>query len=182
MMRRIANLVVLLIGGGLLAGMLATVPDYNSAVQPFTTRVAAGEVAAGRLFSARFLDARTATEIAFERYGQTVLRETGGLFLIADFEVSDVRRSTRIEARWQGSSGREYSASKRFNWAPGDLETRWFQPGLTDRARAIFELPEDEIAGGRLILSTPAKPVLDSALYLDGVPVSATLPRLRLEQ
>ncbi len=174
------NLAVLLAGAALLGGMMATAPGYDSTIRPFAIHAAPGEWADGRVFDARFLGGQLTREIGFQRYGQDIIRDSNGVFLIADFEVSGVTASTRVAAVWRGGSGRDYLASGRFDGAPGLLAERWFQPGLTDQTQAIFELPEDEVQGGTLILTRLLDPALDSALYLEPQGIAAVTPRQEL--
>ena len=166
-MRFVANSAVLLTGAFLLGVMMTTAPDYNSVVRPFPSRASAGEIADGRVFDARFLGGRLAHRIEFERYGRQIGRDSEGVFLIADFEVSGVTASTLIAARWKGASGRDYAASARLNDAPNMLQLRFFQPGLTGKAFAVFELPEDEVSGGKLVLSRRGMTIFDSELHLE---------------
>lgn len=179
-MIRAADMATVLAGAVLLGAMMASAPDYNSVFQPFPAHAAPGEAADGRLFDARFLGGRLAQQVAFERYGTPITRDSAGLFLIADFEVSNVTASTRIAATWRGASGRDYAATGRVEGAPGGLEARWFQPGLTDRAFAVFELPEDEVPGGRLVLTAPGVTILDSALDLQAPPLPGPQPLARI--
>lgn len=180
-MIRAADIATVLAGAALLVPMMASAPDYNSVFRPFPAHAAPGETADGRLFDARFLGGRLARQLAFERYGTLITRDSAGLFLIADFEVSNVAASTRIAATWRGASGRDYAATGRVEGAPGGLETRWFQPGLTDRAFTVFELPEGEVPGGRLVLTAPGVTILDSALQLQAPPLPDPQPLARIE-
>lgn len=163
-MKRPAQLLVLVVGIALLGAMMATMPDYNRVFQPFRITASEGEIAGGRLFSARFLDWETAGKITFENYGRNVERDTQGIFLIAHFEISEVQRSIGVAAVWEGRSGRHYMETGRAEGAPGALDDRQFQPGLVSRPHAVFELPPDEIAGGRLLLSQKWLNVMDSEL------------------
>lgn len=181
MMAKASDLAIFVAGGALLGVMMTTAPDYNSVFTPFATHAPAGEIADGRLFDARFLGARPVQRITFDRLGKEVTRDTTGIFLIADFEVSGVTSSTRIAAGWKGPSGRLYKASTRFDYAPNTVDERSFQPGLTDRSFAIFELPEDEVSGGQLVLSARIMADLDSALYLDSSNIAPTSALIRLD-
>ncbi|UFM64765.1 hypothetical protein LOS78_13885 [Paracoccus sp. MA] len=165
-MTRAGRVLIVLAGAALLGAMMQSAPDYDSTVQPFRSPVAAGETGEARSFRARFTGMRLAERIAFRRYGRDLVRDSDGLFLIAEIEAEARLASQRLDAVWQGASGRRYALSHRAEDIPRGLESRWFQPGLTDRAIAVFELPEDEVAGGALVLTGSASAVFDSALHL----------------
>ncbi|WP_313349410.1 hypothetical protein [Paracoccus sp. (in: a-proteobacteria)] len=165
-MIRAASIVTLLSGGALLGAMMQTAPDYNSVIQPFRSDVAAEEMGEARSFRASFTTVRLADRIAFSRYGSDLVRDTGGVFLIAEIEAEATIASQRLDAYWRGASGRNYALSWRARDVPNGLDSRWLQPGLTDRGIAIFELPPDEVTGGELVLTNSFTAILDSALHL----------------
>ncbi|KXF74683.1 hypothetical protein ATN84_22575 [Paramesorhizobium deserti] len=181
-MIRPANIAIVLVGGALLGVMMQTAPDYNSVVQPFRSHLATGETGEARSFRARFTGARLAERIAFRRFGRDLVRDTDGVFLIAEIEAEATVASQQIGATWRGASGRDYALSRRAQGIPTGLDSRWFQPGLTDRAIAVFELPEDEIAGGEMVLTNSFNAVFDSALHLAPPPLPADkLPLVRID-
>lgn len=174
-MRVVPNAISVIFGAGLLALMLATLPDYASTIRPFVIDAGTNGKAEGRLFDARFTGWQIAKKLAFEQSGEQVERDTAERFLIGEVEVTGKAKSTLAEAVWQGASGRKYAATKRASNAPRSLDTNWLQPGLTDKRRVVFELPEDEISGGKLILSSGGSQAFDSALHLAP---PATMPSL----
>jgi len=163
---RVRKALPLLLGACALGAMMITTPDFNSVFQPFRTTAQSGAIAQGRLHAARFSDWQTADKLSFDRYGTTVTRNTQGVFLIVDFDVSNIRESVRLSATWQGRSGRKYTQTARANGAPSTLDTRQFHPGLDDQGRAVFELPNDEVEGGKLLLTRKGPNILDSELAL----------------
>ncbi|WJS86940.1 hypothetical protein [Paracoccus sp. TOH] len=165
-MIRARRILIVLAGAALLGAMMQTVPDHNSVVQPFRSAVAAGGTGEARSFRARFTGLRLADRIAFRRFGRDLVRDSNGLFLIADIEAEARLASLQLDAVWQGASGRRYALSHRAEDIPRGLESRWFQPGLINRAIAVFELPEDEVAGGALVLTSGFTAAFDSALHL----------------
>lgn len=150
----------------LLAGMMLTNPDYNSAVRPFEIEVAPGETGQTRLIGGRIEGWRTADAITFPASGKPVRRDTQGIFLIVDLRLHGTTESTMLQATWLGTSGRRYAATKRISGAFLQIQDLWLQPGLTSRAIAIFELPADEIPDGALLLSDRIDAPLDGRLHL----------------
>ncbi|AGT09158.1 DUF4352 domain-containing protein [Paracoccus aminophilus] len=170
-----------LCSAALLGGMMLTEPDYNSVFRPFVTHVAASETGETRLFAARFTGWQTAESIDVASLGQELHRDTEGRFLIVDLELTGTISSTSLAASWQGASGRRYDTTKRISSFARDLRALTIQPGLQNKAVAVFELPADEIAGGRLILEARFDPPLEGTLHLappGPVPADAAVVRL----
>ena len=155
-----------LLGACILGILMTTTPSFDSVFQPIRNTVPGGALAQGRLYDARFIGWQTADQLSFDRYGTTITRGTQGIFLIVDAAILNAHESLRLAATWQGRSGRYYAQTTRADDAPSTLNTRQFHPGLDDQARAVFELPRDEIAGGTLLLTRKGLNTLDSELAL----------------
>jgi hypothetical protein len=165
-MIRLPPLLIALAGAALLAGMMLTNPDYNSAVRPFESRVSPGEAGQTRLIDGRIEGWRTADVIAFLRFGSMLRRDTQGVFLIVDLKLSGTTESTQLRATWIGASGRRYDSTARIDGAFLLIQDLWLQPGLESTAMAIFELPPDEIPGGAILLADRIAAPLDGQLRL----------------
>lgn len=181
-MKHLANLVAALLGAGFLGAIMNTLPDYNSSFQPFGVHADENGVGQGRLFKAKLVGLRSAGAISYAAFGTDVVRDTSATFLVAELSIGAHKESRQIEAIWLGATGRQYSQTIRIENVPHTLLSAWFQPGLEDTALAVFELPDDEIAGGTLALLARGDPILDSAVHFTAPP---TLPEkqdlLRLE-
>ncbi|OQM74179.1 hypothetical protein [Manganibacter manganicus] len=172
-MNTFGSLVTVLLGGSALATMVSTVPDYNSSFQPFALFADEGGTGQGRQFTAELIGFRRAGTISYAQFGQDVTRDTSATFLVVDLSVTAQSESQRLIPIWLGATGRQYHQSARLEDAPRILSEATFQPGLTDRTVAIFEVPEDEIIGGQLGILPRAWTVLDNAVHYAG---PATLP------
>jgi hypothetical protein len=166
-MSHLANLLVVLIGGGLLGFMMNTLPDYNSSFQPFSVHADTNGVGQGRLFTAEMTELETARAISYAHHDAEIVRDTSAIFLVAKLAITARQESQQIEAIWLGATGRQYNHSMRLEDAPRALPSLWFQPGLNGKAHAMFELPKDEISGGRLVLMASGNPIMDSAVYFE---------------
>ena len=177
-----ANLVPVLLGGAALATMVSTVPDYNTSFQPFAVVADEHGSGQGRNFAAELIGFRRADAISYTQFGQEVTRDTSATFLVVDLSVTAQSESQRLFPMWLGATGRQYQQSARVEDAPRVLSEATFQPGLTDRTVVIFEVPEDEIIGGKLGLLPSGSLILDSDWHFAG---PATMPdrqaMLRLE-
>ena len=93
-----------------------------------------------------------------------------------DMGFSTTLRVSTTRARDSSSKPADASLAPPFSSAR-------FEPLLNDRALAVFELPDDEIVGGRLVLMARGSLIMDSTVYFAA---PATLPErqpmLRLEQ
>src|SRR5690606_36708441 len=132
-----------LLGTCILGFFMSTSPSFDDMFKPMRSTSPAGAIAQGRLHDARLVGWQTADQLSFKRYGTTITRDTQGVFLIVDTAILNTRESLSLTATWQGRSGRYYAQTTRANGAPSTLDVRQFHPGLDDRARAVFELPED---------------------------------------
>jgi hypothetical protein len=182
-MSHLVNLVAVLFGGAMLGTMMNTLPDYDSSFQPFRVRADENGVGKGRLFTAELIGLRSAGAIAYSQYGKEVFRDTSATFLLAELSISARQESRQVEAIWLGATGRQYNQSSRLEGAPRTLSSARFEPLLNDRPLAVFELPEDEIVGGRLVLMARGSVVMDSAVHFaPPTTVPEMQPLLRLEQ
>ena len=164
-MKYLGNLVAVLLGVAALGAMISTVPDYNSSFQPFAVFTDEDGVGRGRQFTAELVGLKTANTIAYTQFGQDISRDTSATFLVAELSITGQSESRQLQAIWVGATGRQYSQTARLDDAPRNLSTARFEPGLTDLAVAVFELPEDEIIGGRLGLFPRGSAIMDSAVH-----------------
>ena len=178
----VGNIAVVLLGAAALGGMMNTVPDYNSSFQPFSIFADQDGIGKGRQFTAELTGLKSAKVISYAQFGQEVSRDSSATFLIAELSITGQTESRQLEAIWLGATGRQYSQSARLEDAPRNLSSARFEPGLTDRTIAVFEMPEDEIVGGRLVLAPRASMVMDGAVYFaEAEAAPANHEMLRLE-
>jgi len=175
-MKPLASVLIVLLGGGILGVLMSTLPSYDSSLRPIAVHADAKGVGQGRLFAAELKGLTSADAISYAWAGTETVRDTSATFLVAELSVTALRKSLMIEAVWLGATGRRYSQSARVENAPRTLPSTWFQPGLHDTTRAVFELPEDEIPGGQLVLTARGNAILDSAVHLSA---PATPPQKR---
>ena len=180
-MSHIGNLLAIGVGAVALGTMMNTVPDYNASFQPIAVSADSENLADARLFKAKLLSLKTADVISFVQFGKEVSRDTSAVFLVAELSITGQSESRYLRAIWRGTTGRQYSQSTRTEDAPHELSGARFEPGLTDRVIAIFELPPDEIVGGRLGVLPRGVAVGDSIVHFaiaDTMPEKHALLRL----
>ena len=181
-MNIVTNLLSVILGAVALGAMMNTIPDYNSSFQPFAVVADDDGVGQGRLFTAELVGLKTAGIVSYTRFGEDVSRDTSATFLVADLSITGRSESRQLEAIWLGATGRQYNQTARLEDAPRNLSTVRVEPGLTDRAIAVFEVPEDEIVGGQLALIPRGRFPMDSAVHFAGpASVPEKQAELRLE-
>lgn len=170
----VSGMIWLAAGAAALVGLRMTMPDYRAMTGAIIVEAQSGEQASGRDFSARLYRLETAKELRWQGLGGEQSRQTGGVWLLADIEVESHLAPAGLDAVWLGATGRRYLSSRRVQDAPGQLPRAPLQPGLPHRGFAIFELPPDEIDGGRLMLARSLAPMFDTNLSL-APPATAVL-------
>lgn len=175
-MKHLGSVLVVLLGGAILGGLMTTLPSYDSSFRPIAVQADANGIGQGRLFAAELTGLTSASGISYRKGSTDTVRDTSATFLVAELSVTARQKSLQVEAVWLGATGRRYRQSARVEDAPRTLPAVWFQPGLHDTTRAVFELPDDEIAGGQLVLTARGNDILDSAVHL---PAPATPPQKR---
>lgn len=172
-MNLLVNFLVVVLGGGFLGMMMNTLPTYDSSFQPFSVSAGENGVGEGRLFAAELVDLRSSSTVSYMQFGKEIARDSSATFLVAELAVSARERSQQVEAVWLGATGRRYAETVRLENLPRSLSSTWFEPGLKGQAFAVFELPDDEIAEGQLVVTPRGNAIMDSAVHL---PAPKALP------
>lgn len=178
----IRALLWLVIGAGALLVMQRNSLPYDRLTGPHPLAVAPGETGRARDLGVTFHRLETAQTLEWSGPdGAITRRETEGVWLLADVTLTAGAAPTGADALWRGATGRRYHASGRVAGAPGIVPRGAIAPGLPQRGYLAFELPPDEIAGGRLEVAPSAAPMFDRVLVMApgaGVIVSHAVLRL----
>ncbi|MBK9080943.1 MAG: hypothetical protein IPL88_02130 [Rhizobiales bacterium] len=158
------RLLWLLVGLAALAAMMTTRVSHARLTGPIEIAVAAGAEGRARSFRARLLGLATARQIVWREGGAEARRSTNAVWLMAALEAEALDETTGLVPLWRGRTGRLTSASRRLSGAPQMIAAAVLQPGFPRRGFAVFEVPEDEIAGGALILGPSLAPTYDARL------------------
>lgn len=161
-MNLVRTMAILLFAVAALGAMMLTNPGRDRAFQPMVARIAAGDQGQARLFSARIDGWHLEPALSLPSGERT----SEGVFLVLDLTAAGTTELTTLAADWIGASGRRYATTARAEGLPRRLDTAWMQPGLDSELTATFELPEDEIMGGALLLHLPRMPALEGALLM----------------
>jgi hypothetical protein len=149
----------------LLAALRYTTPSYAELTGPLDRTGETGVLVEARNFAAKVGEARFARRVRAKIISRPVERDTAGVWAVVPVEIRATEETaTLMGAVWRGPSGRRYAQSGRLESAKPILTGKPLQPGLPRRGVMIFEMPEDEARGGRLLMSISPDPRLDSRL------------------
>ena len=165
-MIRVGSILAVIAAAGALAGMLQTTPEYDRAIRPFVAEPGPDGTVGRSRMSAKITDWKTADVVTFQQSGIDRRRDTAGVFLIVTIEGRPLHSSELLQAQWLGASGRKYLMTDRVSGPAQLLDSTWFQPDLSMKSVAVFELPRDEIAGGSMLLGPRLFRGLDEVLRL----------------
>ena len=163
---------------------------YGDLIGPIPARGKLGDTVVGRSFEAHAEKVEFARNLKTDRYGETKLLTTGGVWAVVTVEFAARGESTTIGvASWRGPAGLTYDQTERLSFANGLLPVA-IDPGLTRKARLVFELRPDEASNATLLISEKLMAALDSqaeislgavAVAADGMP-AGTVDTLDMSQ
>jgi hypothetical protein len=161
MMRHFSMILAIAAAATLLAALQATAPSYALLTGPIRTAGYQTETVSSATFSVKVHRVRKARTIAYENFGRAVDLQSSGVWVVISAELRAFRETMPVRAATLvGASGRLYRQSKRPDGAPNILSAKTVQPGLPTTGIFVFELPEDETRGMRLLLSEQYDPQL----------------------
>ncbi|RJT40023.1 hypothetical protein D3227_11610 [Mesorhizobium waimense] len=172
MMRKTANIVLLLVAVAFCYGLQLSKPHYGDLIGPIPTRGRTGETIVGRNFEARAEKVVFARNLKADRYGETKILTTGGVWAVVTVEFAARAQSTSVAvASWRGPTGLAYDQTERMSFADGLLPVT-IDPGLPKKARLVFELRPDEVSNAILLISEKLMSALDSQAEISLGPVA----------
>ena len=190
MMRKTANIVLLLVAVAFCYGLQMSKLHYGDLIGPIPARGKMGETIVGRNFEARAEKVAFARNLKVDRFGETKILTTGGVWAVVTVEFAARAQSTSVAvASWRGPTGLAYDQTERMSFADGLLPVA-IDPGLPKKARLVFELRPDEASNATLLISEKLMSALDSqaeislgpvATASDGLPAS-TVDTLDMSQ
>ncbi|MEP7453114.1 hypothetical protein [Phyllobacterium sp. SB3] len=161
-MRRLWNIVVILVAVALLYGMWVTKPRYGELTGPIAAYGKMHDLVHTREFDVKLNRVTFARELTYTQFGKTKALTTSGVWVIASVELAATTKSTGVStAIWQGPTGLRFEQSNRVGWLPGQ-PPYMLEPGLPKQAQLAFEIMPDQVNGATLLMSAQMLPSLDS--------------------
>lgn len=159
------SLAIVAVAAVALAAMRFTTPGYATLTGPLDKSAKLGERAEGRAFGAKIGAPRFARRLRATMIAKSVVRDTDGVWVVVPARLwATSETATVMGAVWAGPSGRRFSADTRVDKVKALVIGKPLQPGLSLRGIIVFEIPADEIAHARLMLSLTSDPRLDTQL------------------
>jgi len=174
MMRKLANIFLLLIAVVLCYGLQVSKPRYGDLIGPIPVHGRLGEAIAGRNFEVRVEKVAFARNLKIDRFGESKVLTTGGIWAVVTVELEARTQSTTVAvASWRGHTGLTYDETQRLSFTDGLLPVA-IDPGLRKRARLVFELRPDQASNATLLISEKLLAALDSQAEISLGPVATT--------
>jgi hypothetical protein len=160
--RRVSNVVLLVIAVALCYGMQTSTPHYARLTGLIPVRGGIGETIEARSFSLKVAKIGFAHTLKLNAFGKEKVLTTGGLWAIVTAELAARDASTSVWGGiWQGPAGVRYRTSERLGVAPGAPPFS-LEPGLPRKVRFVFEIPADQAANATLLVASARFSALDS--------------------
>jgi hypothetical protein len=100
--------------------------------------------------------------------GRTQTFTSSGVWVLVEGAAEARSESlTLISAQWLGPDGVRYALSQRFSTVPGLLPSQRLEPGLPRPVLMAFELPEDQVSGGTLLIARTAWAPLEEEVRIE---------------
>ncbi|MDX8490009.1 hypothetical protein RFN29_00320 [Mesorhizobium sp. VK22B] len=172
MMRKLANIVLLLAAVPLCYGLQVSKPHYGDLIGPIPARGDLGDTVVGRSFELRAEKVEFARNLKVDRFGDSKVLTTGGIWAVVTVEFAARAQLTTVAvASWRGATGLTYDQTERLSFADGLLPVA-IDPGLPKKARLVFELRPDEVSDATLLISEKLMSALDSQAEISLGPVA----------
>ena len=175
MMRRLANLILLLVAVAFCYGLQISKPHYAELIGPIPVRGKLGDAIVGRSFEARAEKLEFARKLKTDRFGETKVLTTGGVWAVVTVELAATERSTSVAvASWRGPSGLTYDHTERLSFVNNGFLPVTVDPGLPRKARLVFEVSPEEAGNATVLVSSKLLAALDSQAEISLGPVAAS--------
>jgi len=172
MMRKSANIILLLVAVVFCYGLQISKPHYGDLIGPIPARGKLGDTVVGRAFEVHAEKVEFARKLKVDQFGQQKVLTTGGVWAVVTVAFAARAESTVISvASWRGPTGLIYDQTERLSFMNGLLPVA-VDPGLPKKARLIFEVRPDEVSNATLLVSEKLVAALDSQAEISLGPVA----------
>jgi hypothetical protein len=160
--RRVANLVLLVVAVALCYGMRTSTPHYAQLTGPIPVRGGIGDTIEARSFSLKVAKIGFARTLKLNAFGKEKMLTTGGLWAIVTAELAAKDASVSVwGGMWRGPGGLRYHTTERLG-VVRSAPPFFLEPGLPRKVRFVFEIPADQAANATLLVSSARFSALDS--------------------
>ncbi|KAB2787987.1 hypothetical protein F9K96_18840 [Brucella anthropi] len=154
MMGWLKNTLMLCVAAAALYGMQHSTPYYSDIFSSVTIEGQQGKPAETSRFVVGIVNVYRTRQLTTPGIGSTRAYNTDGEWLVIEAAAKAKIESLGLAAvEWLGPNGIRYAMSKRPTYAPGIVGSERLEPGIPRPILMVFELPRDQIAGGRLLIA-----------------------------
>lgn len=159
------SLVALIFAAAILYGMQRTTPLYSQITSPVQIAGKQGERVDTSDFAIGIAKVHLARSIDFPSLSRTQRYATSGVWVVVEGAVEAKDESLALtSAEWLGPDGLRYRYSQRLTNVPGMPGSEQFEPGIPRPMLMVFEIPESQIAGAKLLVArSPYTPLSEEA-------------------
>ncbi|QND51645.1 hypothetical protein HB779_06840 [Phyllobacterium sp. 628] len=162
MMRRVVNILAVIVSVALLYAMQQTKPHYEDLTGPIAVYGKMHDRVHTRQFDVTVQRVDFTPVLTFTQYGQNKTLTTSGLWAVVTAELAATTDTTTVlAATWRGPSGLQFRRSDRVGMVASQ-QPPVLGPGIPAQVRLVFEIPSDQVNGATLLLSKQSSPRLDS--------------------
>ncbi|CDX45986.1 conserved hypothetical protein [Mesorhizobium plurifarium] len=174
MMRKSANIVLLLLAVVFCYGLQISKPHYGDLIGPIPARGKLADTVVGRAFEVHAEKIEFARKLKVDQFGRQKVLTTGGVWAVVTVAFAARAESTVVSvASWRGPTGLTYDQTERLSFMNGLLPVA-VDPGLPRKARLIFEVRPDQANNATLLISEKLVAALDSQAEISLGPVTIT--------
>lgn len=175
----IAKIAAVLLALTALYGMQHSTPSYSEILSPVAVPAAQGKPARTGRFVFAVAKVHSARELVVPSLGEPRTYTTSGKWLVIEAAAKAQEQSVSLtSAEWRGPSGLRFAMSGRIGGSIGLLGSERLEPGIPRPVLLVFELPEDQIESGTLLVAeTTVAPLAEQV----EIAMHAVLPENRHE-
>ncbi|MGX9118611.1 hypothetical protein ACWTU6_18375 [Mesorhizobium sp. BHbsci] len=167
MMRMVRSVLALLFAAAVLYGMQHSRPLYSDITSPIVSSGGMNKRVQASAFALSLDSARVARILNVETFGKSKTYTSSGVWVVVEGEAEAKFETLRLTSgEWLSGSGIRYVLTDRLpatiEMMPGDA----YQPGLPRRVLLVFEVPEEAVAGGTVVVARTKLLPLDDEIRI----------------
>ncbi|MCV3206129.1 hypothetical protein OHD62_03720 [Mesorhizobium sp. YC-39] len=167
MMRVARSVLALLFAVAVLYGMQHTRPLYSDITSPIVASGGMNRRVEASAFALSLDRVRVARVLNVETFGKSKTYTSSGVWLVVEGEAEAKFETLGLTSgEWLSGSGVRYVLTDRvpatIEMMPGDV----YQPGLPRHVLLMFEVPEDAVAGGTVVVARTKLLPLDDEIRI----------------
>jgi len=167
MMRIVRSALAILFAAAVLYGMQHTRPLYSDITSPIVASGGMNKRVEASAFALSLGSARVARVLDVETFGKSKTYTSSGVWIVAEGEAEAKFQTLGLTSgEWLSRSGVRYVLTDRVPATIEMMPGNAYQPGLPRRVLLVFEVPEDAVAGGTVVVARTKLLPLDDEIRI----------------